>query len=74
VSFSTITLCVASQRVVVVVVVVDFVIHSVQKLFHTPSYVHNVNFDLFERDPLSLNAIFRHCFKCFITGLKSLYT
>jgi hypothetical protein len=40
VSFAAITLCVASQRVfiVVVVVVVYFVINSVRKLLDTPSY------------------------------------
>jgi hypothetical protein len=39
-SFAAITLCVASQRVfVVVVVVVDFVIDSVRKLLDTPLYV-----------------------------------
>jgi uncharacterized protein HemY len=39
VSFATITLCVASERVfVVVVVVVYFVIDSVRKLLDTPSY------------------------------------
>jgi hypothetical protein len=39
VSFSAITLCVASQRVfVVVIVVVDFVIDSVRKRLDTPSY------------------------------------
>jgi hypothetical protein len=41
VSFAAITLCVASQRVFVVVVVVvddDFVIGSVQKLLDTPLY------------------------------------
>jgi hypothetical protein len=40
VSSAAISLCVASQRVfvVVVVVVVDFVIDSVQKLLDTPSY------------------------------------
>jgi len=38
VSFTTITLCVASQRVFVVVVVY-FVIDSVWKLLDTPSYV-----------------------------------
>jgi uncharacterized protein HemY len=40
VSFAAITLCVASQRVfvVVVVVVVYFVIDSVRKLLDTPSY------------------------------------
>jgi len=35
VSFATITLCVASQQVFVVV---DFIINSVQKLLDTPSY------------------------------------
>jgi hypothetical protein len=41
VSFAAITLCVASQRVfiVVIVVVVYFVIVSVQKLLDTPSYM-----------------------------------
>jgi hypothetical protein len=41
VSFAAITLCVASQRVfiVVVVVVVYFVIDSVRKLLDTPSYI-----------------------------------
>jgi hypothetical protein len=40
-SFTAITLCVASQRVfvVVVVVVVYFVINSVRKLLDTPSYI-----------------------------------
>jgi hypothetical protein len=38
VSFATIILCVASQRVFVVVVVVYFVIDSVRKLLDTPSY------------------------------------
>jgi hypothetical protein len=44
VTFAAITLCVASQRVfvVVVVVVVYFVIDSVQKLLDSPSYVSNV--------------------------------
>jgi hypothetical protein len=36
VSFATITLCVASQEVFVVVVVVYFIINSVQKLMDTP--------------------------------------
>jgi hypothetical protein len=41
VSFAAITLCVASQRVfvVVVVVVVYFVIDSIRKLLDTPSYM-----------------------------------
>jgi hypothetical protein len=40
VSFAAITICVASQRVfVVVVVVVDFVIDSVRKLLDTPPYI-----------------------------------
>jgi hypothetical protein len=39
VSFAAITLCVASQRVfVVVVVVVDFISDSVRKLLDIPSY------------------------------------
>jgi uncharacterized protein HemY len=42
-SSAAITLCVASQRVftVVVVVVVYFVIDSVRKLLDTPSYILN---------------------------------
>jgi hypothetical protein len=38
VSFAAITLCVASQRVFVFVVVVGFVIDSVRKLLDTSSY------------------------------------
>jgi hypothetical protein len=39
VSFAAVTLCVASQRVfIVVVVVVYFVILSIRKLLDTPSY------------------------------------
>jgi hypothetical protein len=44
VSFASVNLCVASQRmfvVVVVVVVVDFVIDSVLKLLDTSSYFTN---------------------------------
>jgi hypothetical protein len=41
VSFAAITLCVASQRVFIVVSVY-FVIDSVRKLLDTPSYVHHV--------------------------------
>jgi len=37
-SFVAITICIASQRVFVVVVVVDFIIESVRKLLVTPSY------------------------------------
>jgi hypothetical protein len=40
VSFATITLCVASQRVFIVVSVY-FVIDSVRKLLDTPSYIVN---------------------------------
>jgi uncharacterized protein HemY len=40
VSFAAITLCVASQRVfIIVVVVVYFVIYLVRKLLDTPSYI-----------------------------------
>jgi hypothetical protein len=39
VSFDAITLCVASQLVFIVVVVVYFVIDSVRKLLDSPSYV-----------------------------------
>jgi hypothetical protein len=41
-SFAAITLCVASQRVFIVVVVVYFVIDSVRKLMDTPSSVIHV--------------------------------
>jgi hypothetical protein len=37
--FAAITLCVASQRVFIVVIVFYFVIDSVRKLLDTPSYV-----------------------------------
>jgi hypothetical protein len=40
VSFAAITLCVASQRVFVVV---DFVIDSILKLLDTPSYVYKMS-------------------------------
>jgi hypothetical protein len=39
-SFAAITLCVVSQRVFIIVVVVYFVIDSVRKLSDTPSYLH----------------------------------
>jgi hypothetical protein len=40
-SFAAITLCVTSQRVfVVVIIVVDFVVDSVRKLLDTASYVY----------------------------------
>jgi hypothetical protein len=39
VSFASITLCVASQRVFIVVVVVYFVTDSVRKHLVTPSYI-----------------------------------
>jgi hypothetical protein len=38
VNFAAITLCVASQRVFIVVVVIDFVIALVRKLLDIPSY------------------------------------
>jgi hypothetical protein len=38
VSFSTITLCVASRQIFIAVV--HFIINSVQKLLGTPSYAH----------------------------------
>jgi hypothetical protein len=44
VSFAAITLCVASQRVFVVVVVVYSVIDTVRKLFDTPSYMSILKF------------------------------
>jgi hypothetical protein len=43
VSFATITLCVASKRVFVVVVVVYFVIDSILKLLDTPSYKKGIS-------------------------------
>jgi hypothetical protein len=39
VSFATITLCVASQRVFVFIIVVYSIIDSVRKLLDTPSYI-----------------------------------
>jgi hypothetical protein len=39
VSFAVITLCVTSQRVFVVVIIVYFVIDSVRKLLDTPSHI-----------------------------------
>jgi hypothetical protein len=56
VSFAAITLCVASQRVfvVVVVVVVYFVIDSVRKLLDTPSYGFRVNFNLFYKHTINV--------------------
>jgi uncharacterized membrane protein len=39
VSFAAITLCVASQREFIVIVIIYFVIDSVRKLLDTPSYV-----------------------------------
>jgi hypothetical protein len=39
VSFASITLCVASQRVFIAVVTVYFVIDSVRKLLDIPSYI-----------------------------------
>jgi uncharacterized membrane protein len=38
VSFAAITLCVASQRVFIIIVLVYFVIDSVRKVLDTPSY------------------------------------
>jgi hypothetical protein len=45
VSFAAITLCVASQRVFIVVSVY-FVIDSVQKLLDTLSYIHIIHFNI----------------------------
>jgi hypothetical protein len=42
VSFVAITLCVASQRVFIIVVIVYFVIGSVRKLLDTPSYIGHI--------------------------------
>jgi hypothetical protein len=39
VSFAAITLCVASQRVFIVVIALYFVIDSVRRLLDTPSYI-----------------------------------
>jgi hypothetical protein len=44
VSFAAITLCVASQRVFIIVVIIYFVIESVRKLLDTPLYLKNVQF------------------------------
>jgi hypothetical protein len=45
VSFAAIILCVASQRVfIVVVAVVYFVVDSVRKLLDTPSYFATITF------------------------------
>jgi hypothetical protein len=45
VSFGSITLCVASHRAfIVVVVVVDFIIDSVRKLLDTPSFLSTPSF------------------------------
>jgi hypothetical protein len=38
VSFAAITVCVASQQVFIIIIVVYLVIDSVQKLLDTPSY------------------------------------
>jgi hypothetical protein len=43
VSFAAITLCVASQRVFIVVVIIYFVIDSVRKLLDTHSYIRVIN-------------------------------
>jgi hypothetical protein len=53
VSFAAVTLCVASQRLFVVVSVYEyFVIDSVRKLLDTPLYLHQlINID--HRSPLS---------------------
>jgi hypothetical protein len=44
VSFAAITLCVASQRVFIVIVVVYFVMYSVRILVYTPAYFFHVTF------------------------------
>jgi hypothetical protein len=50
VSFAAITLCVASQRVfIIVVVVVYFVIDSFRTLLDTPSYARIVNYPVFQK-------------------------
>jgi hypothetical protein len=48
VSFAAITLCVASQRVSIVTVVVYFVIDSGQKLLDTPFSLYNKSEDYVE--------------------------
>jgi hypothetical protein len=45
VSFAAITLCVAFQRVFIVVIVVYFVMDSVRKLLNTPSYSLLIEFE-----------------------------
>jgi hypothetical protein len=51
VSFTAIILCVAFQRVFIVVVIVYFVIDSVRKLLDTPSYknLHYININQNEK-------------------------
>jgi hypothetical protein len=58
VSFAAITLCVASQRVFIVIRVY-FVIDSVRKLLDTPSYATHSRIQLFLRykDSWSVNVI-----------------
>jgi len=54
VSFATITLCVASQRVFIVY----FIINSVQKLLDTPSYIMKYGYNvLFQKPVLVLSLI-----------------
>jgi len=52
VSFATITLCIASQRVVIVVY---FVIDSVRKLLDTPSYTHTFSIRTLSKTDLKMN-------------------
>jgi hypothetical protein len=42
VSFAAITLCVASKRVfiIIIIIIVAFIMDSVRKLLDTPSYTH----------------------------------
>jgi hypothetical protein len=51
VSFAAISLCVASQRLLVVVY---FVIDSVRKLLDTPSYGFNLDNRIFDRTQLNV--------------------
>jgi hypothetical protein len=62
VSFAVITLCVASQRVcviVVVVVVVYVIINSVRKLLDTPLYVQFIADVFREVDAINISCVRR---------------
>jgi hypothetical protein len=64
VSFAAINLCVASQRMFIVVIVVYFVIDSVRKRLDTPSYITNTAPDL--------TKIYNSYFKYFLYTVNTL--